>query len=86
MRVLMLPLTLIWLDAAKYGIFSHTQDFCRRDLKNEIAFDEPVSALRAARSTFSTMISDDALGQNLYNQRQVVGVNSSGEFPGLTHF
>ena len=33
------------------------------------------------------MISDDALGQNLYNQRQVVGVNKrSGEFPGLTHF
>ena len=31
MRVLMLPLTLIFgLDAAKYGIFSHTQDFCRR--------------------------------------------------------
>ena len=21
-----------------------------------------------------------------YNQRQVVGVNASGEFPGLTHF
>ena len=86
MRVLMLPLTLILAWMPLSTAFSATpKTFVGGDFKNEIAFDEPVSrAAGGSIHSFSTMVSESE--EENYNERQVVGVNGSGELPGLTHF